>query len=340
MDFYFLINCSTSLYNRPINNGDVLISWSASLGVYIWKSGKAVLNQHIFKVIFDKAKIDKIFFVYQVKKILEESSNEVHGATMKHLTKPVFDALVFKLPTYKEQCEISNNLNKVSRLISLHKQQIKKLDLFVKSRFIEMFGDPLTNSKGWSTKSLTAFGRCKNGMNFSRNEEGTEINCLGVGDFKDLSIIEDTSLLPTVSLNDHPSKDYLLKDDDIVFVRSNGNKKLVGRCLAVYPGNVPTVFSGFCIRYRMYAKEKIETKYLLQILKSDGIRMKMVGRGANIQNLNQQILSQLQIPIAPIELQNKYSAFVKQVDKSKLAIQKSLDKLEILQKSLMQQYFG
>lgn len=121
--------------------------------------------------------------------------------------------------------------------------------------------------------------------------------------------------------------------------RSNGNKALVGRSIAVYPGNVPTTFSGFCIRYRKYDNEII-VPYLLRALKVDSMRMKVTGRGANIQNLNQQILGTLVIPVPPIELQNQFADFVKQVDKSKVKVQKALDETQKLFDSLMQQYFG
>ena len=90
-----------------VNDGDVLISWSASLGVYIWHGEKALLNQHIFKVIFDKEEVSKNFFVYQVENILAKAASEAHGATMKHLTKPVFDALPFYLPPIDEQRRIA-----------------------------------------------------------------------------------------------------------------------------------------------------------------------------------------------------------------------------------------
>lgn len=179
-----------------------------------------------------------------------------------------------------------------------------------------MFGDPVDNPNGWPTKSLTSMGTCKNGMNFHAGDSGVEINCLGVGDFKDFSIIPDTSVLPKVSLNAMPEADYLLQDGDIVFVRSNGNKALVGRCLVVYPGSTPTTFSGFCIRFRSN-EEAIRTEYLLQVLKTDSMRKRMQGRGANIQNLNQQILSSLAIPLPPTELQRQFLCFLEQTDKSK-----------------------
>jgi type I restriction enzyme S subunit len=202
-----------------------------------------------------------------------------------------------------------------------------------------MFGDPVANEKGWTTKPLLDMGKCKNGMNFHYDDKGIEINCLGVGDFKNLSIIDNTEELPTILLNEMPSEEYLLKDDDIVFVRSNGNKALVGRSLAVYPGDVPTTFSGFCIRYRKHDNE-ITVPYLLRVLKTDSMRMKMAGRGANIQNLNQQILGTLVIPVPPVELQNQFAAFVTEVNKSKVKVQKALDETQKLFDSLMQQYFG
>lgn len=206
-------------------------------------------------------------------------------------------------------------------------------------RFVEMFGDPVLNEKNWKTKCFLDMGTCKNGMNFHYDDSGVEINCLGVGDFKDYSVIANTNSLPVVSLNEMPSEEYLLKNDDIVFVRSNGNKALVGRSVAVYPNDIPTTFSGFCIRYRLHDKSII-VPYLLRALKSDDMRLKMVGRGANIQNLNQKILSTLIIPVPPLELQTQFADFVKQVDKSKVAVQKALDEAQLLFDSLMQEYFG
>ena len=164
-------------------------------------------------------------------------------------------------------------------------------------------------------------------MNFHYDDCGVEINCLGVGNFKDLSVIEKTEYLPRVSLNEMPSEEYLLKNGDIVFVRSNGNKALVGRSVAVYPGDITTTFSGFCIRYRKY-DDTVTIPYLLRVLKADSVRRKMVGRGANIQNLNQQILGTLVIPVPPMELQNEFSDFVSQVDKSKLALLQCLKTYE------------
>ena len=227
------------------------------------------------------------------------------GATIPHIYFKDYKKEKLFLPEICEQQRISLLLKQVDLMIEKQNNQVELVDKLVQSRFVEMFGNPVLNEKGWRTKPLLDMGNCKNGMNFHYDDCGVEINCLGVGDFKDLSVIDDTKQLPTVSLNEMPSEEYLLKDNDIVFVRSNGNKELVGRSIAVYPGNVATTFSGFCIRYRKYDDEVI-IPYLLRVLKTDSIRRKMAGRGANIQNLNQQILGTLIVPIPPLELQNRH----------------------------------
>ena len=243
------------------------------------------------------------------------------------------------VPNTDEQRKISEVLDKVDDLIAMRNGQLTKLDQLVKSRFDELFGDPVQNPFQWDTKPLLEMGYCKNGMNFHTGDRGIEMHCLGVGDFKDYSVIDGTDHLPTISLNEEPPAESMLQDGDIVFVRSNGNKALVGRCLVVYPHNTPTTYSGFCIRYRL-TSDDVNTTYLLRVLKTDSMRKKMAGRGANIQNLNQHILASLDIPIPPVKTQKQFAAFVEQTDKSKLAVQQSLDKLELLKKSLMQEYFG
>ena len=179
-----------------------------------------------------------------------------------------------------------------------------------------MFGDPVENEKGWEMIPLSELGTCKNGMNFASDEDGIEIAYLGVGDFKDNSRIDGVSGLSQISLNTMPSEEYLLKDEDIVFVRSNGSKELVGRCLAVYPGNEKLTFSGFCIRWRKNS-DKVMTDFLLQVLKTENVRILMRGRGANIQNLNQQILGKLMIPVPNMALQQSFVQFVGAIDKSR-----------------------
>ena len=180
---------------------------------------------------------------------------------------------------------------------------------------------------------MLEMGYCKNGMNFHTGDNGVEMHCLGVGDFKDYAVIDGTNHLPIISLNEAPPEESMLQDGDIVFVRSNGNKALVGRCLVVYPHSTPTTYSGFCIRYRLTSDE-VNTIYLLRVLKTDSMRKKMVGRGANIQNLNQQILATLDIPTPPMGLQKQFAAFVAQTDKSKYRQEKCIGFFQCFEKVL------
>lgn len=230
-------------------------------------------------------------------------------------------------------------LDMLYEIIRLQRSQIIKFDELIKSRFVEMFGDPSVNPKEWDLFPLLELGNCKNGMNFNKDETGVELKYLGVGDFQDKAFINVVEDLDLISLNEMPKSEYLLRDGDIVFVRSNGSKELVGRCLVIYPGDIPTTYSGFCIRWRKKT-DLIMPIYLIYTLKCESIRQKMVGRGANIQNLNQQILGQLNIPVPPLWLQQNFATFVQEIDKSKSTVQKRLNKLQTLQKSLMQQYFG
>jgi type I restriction enzyme S subunit len=174
----------------------------------------------------------------------------------------------------------------------------------------------------WSTRRVDEIGSCKNGMNFSSQDSGVQIRCLGVGDFKDFAVIDNPETLSYISLNALPSEEYMLHDEDIVFVRSNGNKDLVGRCVSIYTQGMPVTYSGFCIRFRKN-REGLDTAYLLYYFKNSEIRKQMSGRGANIKNLNQKIIGDLKVPIPPISLQREFASFVEQSDKSKFVSFKS-----------------
>lgn len=234
----------------------------------------------------------------------------------------------------ERQDKIVSILNRLESIKRERKSELDLLDSLVKARFVELFGNPGINDKKWPVRKMLDIGYFKNGMNFHNDESGISINCLGVGDFKDNSVIEKVSSLPLISLNKMPADDYLLKDGDIVFVRSNGNKSLVGRSIAVYPGDISTTFSGFCIRYRI-TNHNIIVSYLLSLLKTDSIRRKIIGQGANIQNLNQKILGELVIPIPPLSIQEDFTNFVIQVEKSKIAIDSCII---IIEKALQSRY--
>ena len=317
----------------------VLVAGNGDLNVKYY-SGKFDAYQRTYIIeSMDKTFLDVQYLYFFMDKYLETLRSQAIGGVIKYIKLGNLTEADIFIPSIERQRKIVQILRKSRKLISLRKQQLAKLDELVKARFVEMFGDPVSNPKHWKTAFLLDIGYCKNGMNFHKGDSGVDIHCLGVGDFKNRTMIQNVEDLPFVSLNELPDPEYLLRDNDIIFVRSNGNKELVGRCLAIYPGSIPVTYSGFCIRYRL-TSTNIDTPYLLQVLKTDSIRKKMTGRGANIQNLNQQTLSQLLVPIPPLSLQNEFAAFVERVDQQKQTIQQSLEKLELMKKVLMQEYFG
>ena len=313
-----------------------------NVGSVDWQRREAqVIVSPLYNVFSVSDELDRQFLYYFLKSNIGRQMirAKAAGSVRDNLKLDMLKEMTIPDSSLNDQRHCVATLDNLQYLIELRKKQLAELDNLVKARFVEMFGDPVQNPFRWPTRPLLEMGYCKNGMNFHTGDSGIEMHCLGVGDFKDHSVIDGTDNLPTVSLNEVPPEESMLRDGDIVFVRSNGNKALVGRCLVVYPRSTPSTYSGFCIRYRLTSGE-VNTMYLLRVLKTASMRKKMAGRGANIQNLNQQILATLDIPTPPLELQEQFATFVKQIDKSKVVVQKASDEAQTLFDSLMQQYFG
>lgn len=285
--------------------------------------------------------VDPMFFPFFISSdiFLDEAIRVSVGSLSPTANWKDLRTLEFDLPSPGKQRELAGILSEAESLKGHYRKLLTTCDDVVKSQFVEMFGEPAENPKGWETSSLTSLGSCKNGMNFKSNESGIELPCLGVGDFKDRSVINDVSEMGRINLDDEPAEGYFLKDGDIVFVRSNGNKELVGRCLAVYPHGEKAVFSGFCIRLRVES-DKVRIPYLIWALKQPSMRQQMFGRGANVQNLNQKLMAKVDVPIPPLAEQDRFLALVSIVDKSKFAVQKALDELNATTKKILNQELG
>lgn len=143
-----------------VNRGDVLVSWSATIDVFEWAGDSALLNQHIFKVEFDQSKIDKGYFKIALKKTIADLSRFAHGSTMKHVVKKDFEGHQIPLPSIEDQIRIAHLLGKVEALIAQRKQHLQQLDDLLKSVFLDMFGDPVRNEKGWEKKTAIDFAEC------------------------------------------------------------------------------------------------------------------------------------------------------------------------------------
>ena len=326
-----------------VNDGDVLISWSASLGVYVWQRGKALLNQHIFKVVFDKLPINKDYFVFAVEHKLAEMESKTHGATMKHIVKKDFDSTTIPYPAIEEQAEIAERLRRITALIEKQKEQLLLLDQLVKSRFIELFGDPVANSFGWKqallceVTSKIGSGATPRGGKESYQAEGiTLIRSMNVHDgrfeYKDLAHVTDEQAAQL---------DNVTVEDGDVFINITGAS--VARSCIVPTDILPARVNQHVAIIRC-VREWLHPRFANNMFLNDRFKGQLLdigeSGGATRQAITKQQLENLAVILPPIALQEQFAAFVEQTDKSKLAVQKGLQELEILKKSLMQQYFG
>ena len=330
-------------YNKKyeVNAGDILISWSASLGVYIWDNERALLNQHIFKVIFDKGPINKNFFVYQVKRILGKASNEVHGATMKHLTKPVFDALPFYLPSMDEQIHIASISDVVTDLINLHKQQLAKLDELVKARFVEMFGEPKSNPNGYPISQLSEH------IEFlTSGSRGWAQYCVDNGSEWFITIknvkgcrISIDNMQPINAPDNAEAKRTKVQEGDLLIsiTADLGRTGVVTKEIADHGSYINQHLT--CIRLN---KEILNPLYVAFFMESPAGKEQFESKNQSAvkAGLNFNSINSLRLIVPPMDEQSAFVEFVHQVDKSKAVVQKSLDKAQLLFDSLMQQYFG
>ena len=160
--------------DKYCDNGDLLFAWSASFGPKIWDGEKVIYHYHIWKMELTD-RVNKEFLFYYLFHLSERIKSEGHGGIMIHTTKAEMEEREFNLPTLEEQIAISEILNKVMSVIDKRKEELSVLDDLIKARFVEMFGDPVSNPLGWEKKMLkTVCVKLNDGTHFSPEsfEEG------------------------------------------------------------------------------------------------------------------------------------------------------------------------
>lgn len=321
-----------------INKGDILISWSASIGVYEWEGEDAFLNQHIFKVEFNKMCINKQYFKYAVEQSLNKAMKFMHGSTMKHITKKYFDNILVPVPNLEYQEKIVKVLNKAHDLINMRKNQLNYLDKLVKSRFIGIFGDILNDNKFQKVilKDIVSIGSSKriyaneyvdNGIPFYRSKEIRELGL---------------NLKPSIELfisnekyNDIKTKFGVPKVGDILVAAIGAT---IGYTWIVDTNSPFYYKDGNLIHISV--NENVNSVYLNHALKILINNFKYKGTAGSAQlALSIEKLGNLELVFPPIELQNEFANFVNQVDKLKAEMNKSLKELEDNFNSLMQKAF-
>lgn len=255
------------------------------------------------------------------------------GATIPHIYFRDYKNEEFNLVQADRQKEIVATLEKLEAIVSARRQQLQKLDELVKSRFIELFGDQTANPYAWQQTSIGACCTLKSGTSLpaDKENEGGAIPYVKVGD---MNYPGNEQYITTSSrfVSEQTAGAGVFPVGTVVFPKRGGaigtNKKRLTRLPICADLNVMGVTAG----------RRLTPQYLMAYFNT--VDLGTLNNGSSVPQINNKDIAPLLICIPPMALQEQFTAFVEQTDKSKLAVQKGLQELEILKKSLMQQYFG
>ena len=305
-------------------------------------SGKCWVNNHAH-VLKAKECIDIDYLCYSL--MFRDVSDIVNGATRQKLTQADMRKIEIPLLPIEEQKSVVAKISKVFELIALRKEQLAKLDRLVKSRFIELFGDPIANPMGWEKVNITAVvgGKVSNGFFAKRDDycDDGNVKVLGVAHVVNrmYSNIED---LPTTNGTETDVAKYSVKYGDMLFCRSSLVAAGIGKASVVPQGTPNNVlFECHVIRLPLDL-DKCVPEFMQVLSTTEYFRNQVIAQSktATMTTIGQDGILKTDIILPPLEMQKQFLQFVEQTEKSKLAIQQSHDKLELLKKSLMQEYFG
>ena len=320
-----------------IHNDDILIGMDGEFNIALWKGGEAVLNQRVCKLI-PHNEICKNYIFYYMPIALKAIEDKTPFVTVKHLSAKELNKIELPLPTYEMQNRIANSLFNLDELIEKRKKQLSKLDELVKARFVELFGDPVLNPYNWDVVTI---GDIVTDVRYGTSKPAVEggkypylrMNNLTYDGHLDLSDMK------YIDIPDNEIEKCIVRKGDVLFNRTN-SIELVGKT-CVFDLDDDMVIAGYIIRVRL--NDKLLPIVLSSYMNSTVLKeqLRNMAKGAvNQANINAQELQGIKIYLPPIELQEEFASFVAQTDKSKLEAQKSLEKLELLKKALMQKYFG
>lgn len=336
---YYPIEYRNSIEKYILKENDLLMSLTGNVGRVGLISKTmlpAALNQRVACLRTIDSLISKEYvFQFLNSDLFEQSAiRSSNGVAQKNLSTDWLKKVEITYPSVEQQKLITSTLNLIERLICCRKEQNKKLNKLVKSRFNEMF-------------ILRDFPLKRLGELVEEVRYGTSLPATLNGKYGYLrmnNITEDGRLnIQNLKHIDVPEKDlkkYVVSNGDVLFNRTN-SMELVGKT-CIYELDFDMVIAGYIIRIRT-KKNILNPRYLSEFLNFPSTKkfLRNIAKGAvNQANINAKELQDISIPLPPLSLQNEFADFVAQVDKSQLAIQKSLEELETLKKSLMQEYFG
>ena len=328
---------------KPVPADTVIMSFKLTIGKTAVTTKPTYTNEAIMAFIpnGNYAVYSGYFYHFFGGRDWSKGTNRaVMGTT---LNKATLSEIEIDIPSLSEQIEIAEHLDKLDFLISQRQQQLEKLDELVKSRFIEMFGDSVTNSKGIPTKEMTAVCTIidgDRGKNYPKQDEFADTgHCL----FLNAKNVTATGFSFENCMYITKEKDNLLRNGKL----ERGDVVLTTRGtlgnLAFYDDSVPfdnvRINSGMVI-LRMKKSVVSEIFFIEQFkLQLQSIKEKIASGSAQPQ-LPISTMNKIRILIAPMAQQEQFAAFVEQTDKLKFEVKEALEKLKTLKKALMQKYFG
>lgn len=325
--------------SRYVQPGDFLLSNSMSFGrPYILKIDGCIHDGWL--VLRDKDGLfDKRFLYYclSAKPTYEKFKMMAEGGVVNNLNSEMVRKVDVPVPSITEQFEIADLLDKANHLIEMRKQQLSAFDDLIKARFVEIFGDPVSNPKGWVKKALSDEAEIRIGPFGSLLHKEDYVS--GGHALVNPSHIIDGQIVPDNELTVSDTKytelsPYHLIPGDVVM----GRRGEMGRCAVVEESGLLCGTGSLLIR----THGDLSADFIQKIISFPSFKRTIedMAVGQTMPNLNVPIVSSFEIIKPPKSVQERYYAFVEQIDKSKSVIQKSLDETQLLFDSLMQKYFG
>lgn len=330
--------------SRYVKPGDFLLSNSMSFGrPYILKIDGCIHDGWL--VLRDENNVfDKKFLYYYLSAPItyKKFKSMAVGGVVNNLNSDMVRKVRVPIPSQEEQHRISDRLDKVSNVIFLRNQQLAKLDDLVKARFVEIFGDVFLNPMEWPEKKLVSLADIVSGITKGRKTTETdlqEVPYMAVSNVKDGYI--DWTTVKTILATRREIEQYRLMPDDILMTEG-GDPDKVGRGAIIKMPLKNSIHQNHIFRVRLNEQE-ILPDFLAEYLQHQKAKRYFLGcakQTTGIASINMRQIKALPTLVPPLSLQNQFAAFVERVDKQKQTVQQSLEKLELMKKALMQEYFG
>ena len=302
--------------------GDLLIGMDGEFNCSLWKSEDSFLNQRVCKIVPNLKLINKDYVYYGLKGKLKEIEDKTSFVTVKHISSKQIENIVLKYPPLETQQQIVVQLDKCTALIAKQKQILEKYDTLIKSRFIEMFGNPTTNPMNWNTVNISSLltANASNGF-FAKRDEYTEdgnVEVLGVVNIVN-TMYSKIDLLPKTNASEKDIKKYSVKYGDMLFCRSSLVAEGIGKA-SIVPENInkTILFECHVIRLRLDLN-KCVPEYMQMLSTTSFFRNQVLkhAKTSTMTTIGQDGILKTDVRLPPIEKQKQFLSFIKQIDKSK-----------------------